>query len=298
MNLQQIVTVTPRQEIVPGMAWDEYRGTLALNPSSIKYAETSMLHVHYALTGGDDDTPSKQLGRGTHAALFQPREFTGMFELPPTKEDDEGKQYHVKRSKNVVKEASERGVELLLPADYEKCVILAERASKLPELQPFIKKGQSEVSLFTDEEGCQCKGRLDWLSLDPPAIIDLKTASRLSQRTFRNDYAKWLYHVSLGLYQRWAARLLKCEYVPVYLILAETKAPYDVMMAPWIDGHLIPLRQAELDLGVKKGLEWIRKIKVALQADEWLGRAASGDLDVSLPTWAIEDEEEIREFEG
>ena len=289
MNLQSILTNEPRQEIVPGMTWDEYRGLTALNPSSIKYAQTSMLHVHYALTGGDDDSPPKQLGRGTHAALFQPREFTSMFELPPLNKDGN----HVKRTKSVVKEAAERGVELLLPADYEKCIVLAERASKIPELQPFIKKGQAEVSLFTDEMGCQCKGRLDWLSTDPPAIIDLKTASRLSERTFRNDYAKWLYHVSLGLYQRWAARLLKCDYVPVYLILAETKAPYDVMMAPWIEGELIPLRQAELDLGVKKGLEWIGKIKAAIQADEWLGRAASGDLDVSLPTWAMEEEEDL-----
>ena len=292
MNLQSILTDNPRHEIVPGMSWDDYRGTLALNPSSIKHAAVSMLHVHYALTGGDHDSPAKQVGRGTHASLFQASEFTSMFEPPPLNEKGE----YVQRRKNVVAEAAERGVELLLPADYEKCIVLAERASKIPELQPFIKQGQAEVSLFTDELGCQCKGRIDWLSFDPPAIIDLKTASRLSERTFRNDYAKWLYHVSLGLYQRWAARLLKVETLPVYLILAETKKPYDVMMAPWIDGELVPLRQAELDYGVKKGLEWIAEIKDAIKLDKWPGRAAKGDLDVSLPTWALDDDDE--EIEG
>jgi hypothetical protein len=267
------------------MPWDEYLATLALNPSSIKHAETSMLHVHYALTGGDDDTPSKQVGRGTHAALFQPREFPKMFE--PSPKDDDGKT--MKRTKNVVNAAAERGVELLLPADYERCITLASRTSVLPELQPFIRKGQSEVTLFTSEFGCQCKGRMDWLSLDPLAIIDLKTASRLSERTFQNDYAKYLYHVSLGLYQRWARRLLGVDDIPVYTILAETKPPYDVMMAPWIDGKLIPLRQAELDYGAQKGLEWIQEIKLAIEADEWPGRAAKGNLDVCLPTWAMPD---------
>lgn len=281
-DLSRIITGTPRCEIVPGMSWDDYRSFVALNPSSLKYAEVSLLHVHYALTGGDDDTPAKQLGRGAHAALFQPSEFRSMYE-PSVSED--GKT--VRRTKKVVEEAAERGVELLLPADYEKCITLAERAAVLPELQPFIRKGQSEVSLFTGELGCQCKGRLDWLSMDPPAIIDLKTASRLAERTFQNDYAKYGYHVSLGMYQRWAKRLLDTDDIPVYLILAETKPPYDVMMAPWIDGQLVPIRQAELDLGVSLAMKWIQEVKQAIESDRWPGRAARGSLDVCLPVWAM-----------
>jgi hypothetical protein len=212
-----------------------------------------------------------------------------MFEPPPVDEQGKAKA----RKGKVVTEAAGRGVELLLPADYAKCIQLAERASKLPELQPFIKRGQAEVSLFTGELGCQCKGRLDWISTDPLAIIDLKTASRLSGHSFRNDYAKYHYHVKLGLYQRWLSKRLNASQIPVYLLLAESKAPFDVMMAPWIGGQLIPLRQAELDYGAEKGLEWINKIRAEIETGgEWPGRAASGDLDVSLPTWAMDEEEQ------
>jgi hypothetical protein len=217
-----------------------------------------------------------------------------MFELPPLKEDGT----YAKRTKNVVAEAADRGVELLLPDDYDKCVVLAHRASQCKELAPFIRKGQSEVSLFVRDGDCQCKGRLDWISADPLAIIDLKSAARLSERTFRNDYAKYHYHVKLGLYQRWLSKRMNVDPIPVYLILAETKAPFDVMMAPWIDGQLIPLRQSELDYGAEKGLQWIAEIRAAIVAGEWPGRAAKGNLDVSLPTWAMSGEEELQEFEG
>jgi hypothetical protein len=285
MNLQSILTDNPRNEIVPGMTWDEYRGLTALNPSSICRCDKSELHVRYALLDGDKDTPSLQKGRALHCALLESQRFTEAYEAADTR-----------RTKKVVEAAAERGVELLLPQDFDVIVETALRASQNADLQRFIRKGQAEVSVFTGEHGCQCKGRIDWVSADPLAILDVKTAREIDERNFSRAFYRYHYDVKLGLYQRWLQRLMDVPNIPVYLLIVENQGPWDCAVVPRSAGEPAPIPDAVLMRGADKGLRWIERIKACLESDEWPGQGDVDDWVLQTPVWEMD--EELEEFEG
>ena len=280
MNLQDILTSNPQQEIVPGMTWDEYRGTLALNPSSIVRCDKSELHVRYALLDGDHDTPSLQKGRALHCALLEPQRFAEAYEAADTR-----------RTKKVVEAAAERGVELLLPQDFDVIVETALRASQNADLQRFIQAGQAEVSIFTSEHGCQCKGRLDWVSSDPLCILDVKTAREIDERNFSRAFYRYFYDVKLGLYQRWLSRRLDVPLIPVYLLLVENQGPWDCAVVPRCGGVPVPIHDAVLMRGAAKGLAWIERIKRCLESDEWPGQGAVDDWTLQTPWFEMDDDD-------
>jgi len=285
MDLKEILTDKPRQEIVSGMTWDEYKGTLALNPSSICCCDKSELHVRYALLDGERDTPSLQKGRALHCALLEPQRFTEAYEAADTR-----------RTKKVVEAAAERGVELLLPQDFDVIVETALRASQNADLQRFIRAGQAEVSVFTSEYGCQCKGRLDWISAEPLAILDVKTAREIDERNFSRAFYHYHYDVKLGLYQRWLQRLMDVPNIPVYLLLVENQGPWDCAVVPRCGGEPVPIHDAVLMRGADKGLRWIERVKACLKWDVWPGVGDVDDWSLQTPSWEMEDE--LEEFEG
>jgi hypothetical protein len=276
----KIITDTPRHEVVWKMPWDKYRSIDALNPSSIVTCERSPLHVLSAMRGDRPDTPALQVGRAIHSALLEPRIFAESYE--PARE---------RRTQAVVDEAAARGVELLLPADFDKAIEAAKRAAVCKDLQPFIRAGNSEVVVLTGECGCQVKGRLDWVSAEPLAILDVKTARDISERKFSRDFYAFHYDVKLGLYQRWLQRVLDVRDIPVYLLLVENQPPYDCQMVPRNDGAAVPLPDAVLMRGASKGLRWIEQIRTCLDRDEWPGAAEVGDWTLQTPVWEMDDDE-------
>lgn len=284
-DLRSIITDTPRLEIAPGMGWDDYRAFTALNPSSIVGCEKSELHVWHALTGDDKDTPSLQKGRALHCALLEPQRFAGAYEAADTR-----------RTAKVVQAAAERGVELLLPGDFDVIVQTALRASQNRDLQRFIKAGQAEVSVFTSESGCQCKGRLDWISSDPLAILDLKTAREIDERNFSRAFYRYHYDVKLGLYQRWLQRLMNVPNIQVYLLVVENQGPWDCAMVPRCAGEPIPIPDAVLMRGADKGLAWIERIKRCLVSGEWPGQGDVSDWTLQTPAWEMMDDEPEQEI--
>lgn len=280
MNLKTILTETPTNAIIPGMTWGDYRASTALNPSSIVRCDKSELHVRYALLDGDKDTPSLQKGRALHCALLEPQRFAGAYQAADTR-----------RTAKVVEAARERGVELLLPQDFDVIVETALRASQNADLKRFIWAGQSEVSLFVGENGCQCKGRIDWISKDPLAILDVKTAREIDERNFSRAFYRYHYDVKLGLYQRWLQRLMNVPNIPVYLLLVENQGPWDCAVVPRCGGEPIPIHDAVLMRGAAKGLAWIERIKRCLESDNWPGQGAVDDWALTVPSWEMDDDD-------
>lgn len=282
-DLRSIITATPRLEIAPGMGWDDYRAFTALNPSSIVRCDKSELHVKYALTGDDTDSPSLQKGRALHCALLEPQRFADSYESAETR-----------RTAKAKSEAAERGTELLLPKDFDMIVSTALRASQNEDLQRFIKAGQAEVSVFTSEFGCQCKGRIDWISSDPLAILDVKTARDIDERNFSKAFYRYHYDVKLGLYQRWLQRLMNVPRIPVYLLLVENQGPWDCAMVPRSGGDPVPIDDAVLERGAAKGLAWIERIKRCIEADNWPGQGIVAEWALFVPPWEMgADDEDI-----
>ncbi len=283
MDMRSIITDSPRQEIVPHLGWADYRAAVGLNPSSIVCCDKSEFHVRHALLGEDVDSPSLQKGRALHCALLEPSRFASAYESSETR-----------RTAKAKAEAAERGVELLLPKDFDTIVSTALRASQNADLQRFIRAGQAEVSVFMSEFGCQVKGRLDWVSADPLAILDVKTARDIDERRFSAAFYRYHYDVKLGLYQRWLQRLLNVAHIPVYLLVVENQGPWDCAMVPRSGGDVVSISDAVLERGAAKGLAWIERIKACIESDEWPGIDAAPDWTLQTPVWEMDDEDEVK----
>ena len=102
--------------------------------------------------------------------------------------------------------------------------------------------------------------------------------------------------MKLGLYQRWASRLIDSPGLPVYLLLIENQPPHDVTMAPRVNGEPIPIPQPVLDRGADKGLRWLEKIRECVERDEWPGIDHEPDWVLQTPSWEMDDDEPEIQF--
>jgi hypothetical protein len=274
-----------------GLSYEVYDAIDAWRPSVIVHMSKSPLAVHWARWGNGlrSETDSLLWGQAVHIAAFEPLEFDLRVE-----EADGTRTARLKR------EAKERGVILLKPGDkplgYASAVQAAARLFDYGPLKPFLEcSGQRELSLFTEECGLPVKCRLDYLATNH-AIIDLKSSRDISERRFSADFYRYHYDVKLGLYQRWASRLIDSPGLPVYLLLVENQPPHDVTMFPRVNGEPIPIPQPVLDRGADKGLRWLEKIQECLERDEWPGVDVNPDATLMTPSWEMDDD--IQEFEG
>jgi hypothetical protein len=275
------------QTIRWGLPFHEYQKDVpALNPSVIVECDKSPFHAWHAWNFLSAETPSLQVGKALHSALLEPRLFAERY-----------KPAEQRRTKKYVEEAAAEGVEYLLPKDFDNIVEAARRASLCKDLQRFIKAGQSEVSLFTDEFGCQVKGRLDWISTDPLAIFDVKTARDIDERWFSKAFYQYHYDVKLGLYQRWLKRLMNADDIPVYLLVVENQGPWDCAVVPRSGGEPAPLPNAVLERGAAKGLKWIEQLRGCIERDEWPGVGAVEDWTLQTPYGEMNDEEPELKFD-
>jgi exodeoxyribonuclease VIII len=271
----------------PGLSYEDYDAVDAWRPSVIVHMEKSPLAVHWARWGDGLRTMTDSLlwGQAVHIAAFEPLEFDLRVE-----EADGTRTAKKKR------EAEERGVVLLKPGDkplgYNSAVQAAQRIFAYKPLKPFLEcGGQRDLSLLTEECGLPVKCRLDYLA-NSHAILDLKSSRDISERRFSADFYRYHYDVKLGLYQRWASRLIESPELPVYLVLIENQVPHDVTMFPRVNGEPIPIPQPVLDRGADKGLRWLEKIKECLERDEWPGVDVNPDATLLTPSWEMDDDDD------
>lgn len=280
-------TTTPHGRILYGLLYDEYEKIDAWRPSHIVKCDESPLSVWWE-RWGDKKPPTESLiwGHGVHTAALEP----DLFES--TVEEAKGT-----RTPKAKKEAAERGVTLLKPGKvqfgYESAVMAAKRLFDYPHVQPFLKAGGSrEVSLTAEECGLAVKCRIDWLC-NMPAILDVKTTRNLDPWKFSKDFYKLHYDVKLGLYQRWARRLLDLRELPVYCLLVGNVPPHDVTIVPRTNGDPVGIPQPVLDRGADKGLRWLERIKQCVESGKWPGVDDDPDWDLQTPWFEMDDDDEI-----
>ncbi len=65
----------------PNISFDDYKSLDAINCSTLKWGDTSMLHLRAALDGEieHEDTTALNFGRAVHCRLFEPQDFKTRF---------------------------------------------------------------------------------------------------------------------------------------------------------------------------------------------------------------------------
>lgn len=283
IDCQQQTEECPDPGIHDGLPFAKYRAIQALNPSLIKVGCKSMKHLRYAKDHPRPATDALTIGSACHTAVFEPAELDNRFLVFDGRRDKRIAAY-----KEVLEEAEATGKLIIRSADLKMAADMGLAVASDPIVAPIIKAGRAEVTLITEEDGLPCKGRLDWV-MEGAGFGDLKTCRDVTAFAFGRDFYRYGYDVSFGLYQRWLMRLRGQE-EPCNVLCVEKEPPYDVAV--------VPVPQAVLDQGAEKGLRVIAEYKRCLATKVWPGIAKGEDYWLRVPVWAMDEDDEIVEFEG
>lgn len=292
------------------VSWADYLAMDFMNPSTLVYGCTSMLHLKNAIDRKVEDTKDMRFGRGVHCLLLSPDEFESMFAVMPdfhldadnvtTKgkivEQSTSKSTKYYKTRKAEFESANAGKDCLSKSEYYEALMMIEQLHAKPSFRRlFEAAGENrEVTLEAEICGVLMKGRVDMLT--PQAIPDAKTCRSIKARKFGNDCADNGYNFKMALYQEFV-RQHTCHRQCIYVAI-EKKQPYDVCVRPIPDDVLaVKLRQA------KKILE---RYKICLESGVWPGVDQGNDDELLYvpeyeydeePDWSPVDEtEEVEQY--
>jgi hypothetical protein len=143
---------------------------------------------------------------------------------------------------------------------------------------PLFKDGKPEQSLFWEEDGVQCRARLDWLRDDRAAIDDYKTTkgsanpAAWTHRTLYDIGAD----IQAGFYLRGLDILYPCEHPDFRFVVQEQTAPYAL--------SVVTLDYAARTLAERKINYALATWKRCLAEDHWPGYSSQVCV-AELPAW-------------
>jgi hypothetical protein len=176
------------QHIEYNMPDADYRAATGVSQSSLKALARSPAHYAHALTAKREQTKAMLLGRVVHHLILTP-ELPEFWAVKP-----EGLSLATKEGK--LWKASVGEDADIISSDEENAVHGAANAViGHPEWQT---PEHTEVSLFAEIDGAQCKGRLD--ALRGCEIIDVKTTQDARPDAFQKTAWTLKYHTQAAIY--------------------------------------------------------------------------------------------------
>jgi len=301
--------VTPEPGLYPGIPFDDYLSWDAASNSRLGKLLRSPAHLKAYLDEmeGDesDDSTSKRVGRGTHAAVLEPEIFG---EVYVEAEDCEialksGGQcsYSGKYILEDGRFACGRHVKQFEDQLHESAVIISEDEAAQIEgareavlSHPYAREllqeapGVNELSgIWIDHAtGVRCKLRADRVLEEKGIVLDLKTTRDASYPEFEREVWKWGYHRQ-GAFYTSGLQVLGREVGHYVIVAVETSPPFGVIVYRMTEGVL--------DAGEEELMRLLRIWKRCHERDEWPGYERRVH-DLSLPPWAwmrIEDRLEL-----
>jgi hypothetical protein len=264
------------------MTFDDYAKIDAVNWSTLKELRRSPKHYRYRLENPREDRPAFARGRAAHTAVFEPRRFLrdyALFEdgIRRGKKWEAFKEQHAHQT-------------ILKPDEYDTCLAIADAVKATPIAASYLERGEPEKSIqWTDADtGLACKGRLDWWNADRGVLLDLKTASDVSDYRFGSIAARLGYHCQLAFYAE-GLRANTGRTPAVVIVAVEADAPHDVAVYR-IDEDALYAGWEEV-----RGL--LDKVAICRASNRWPGRYEEEQV-LRLPSWVWPDEEADTALDG
>tara|TARA_B100001013_G_C24540375_1_gene414409 strand:+ start:43 stop:870 length:828 start_codon:yes stop_codon:yes gene_type:complete len=262
-----------RSEIVEDLPWQEYLDSPGMNPSWLVNGLKSMRKFRY---GRYSEKPNRSMRIGSlaHQMLLEPGEFSSRYAVFDGIFNESHDAYKKWQWKN-------DGKDPIKPSDYDEASRIADAVREKPLAMELINETTHEVSIYCEDMGLQCKGRVDGLG---PRLTDLKTTTNVEGRVFGTIFHRLHYAEKLGCYMRWAQKL-GIDVQEVYVIAAESQPEYDVTVIP------IPL--AVLEPAWHRIERIMERIRTCVEEDNWPGVDEGGLYELNVPLWSMSDEEAL-----
>ena len=256
------------------MNFADYRALDAVNWSSLKRGDKSMLDYFYGLTHDRPDTAAMAFGRAAHCATLEPDEFPLRYVLW-----DGG----VRRGKawEAFLDVTSAAKEVLPADDYRRCLAIRDAVHAHPVAAKLLRGCKFETTVeWTDPStGIACKCRPD--AVKKRTLVDLKTARTIDARKFGRNAYDLGYFGQMAFYAEGLAVSTGVGDWEAFLIAVEADQPHDVGVF-----HIDP--DSLYAAGVKAH-ELLDRVAECRESGQWPGRYEDTQ-DLTLPAWEfVED---------
>lgn len=282
------------------MTEKDYRAAPGMNVSLLVHGLKSMRHLRWEMDHPTEQTPAMRRGTMAHTFILEPDEFHKRYVIQPPFHLDaancsgKGKKQVPSQSKLTTYykervaefEAEHEGAEIITEADVEWCEAVRQSVLSEPPAEMWLDVCEREVVLFGEICGMKCKGRLDLLSRQHGAVVDLKFTTDVRPRLFGNQAAKLHMPIRLAFYRE-LARQNGVSAKSFYLIAVEQAGPYDCVV--------FDVPDIVLDNAWEQIERTIKQVQECEKTGVWPGVSGGDYVEFFIPTWAM-PEDEVLEF--
>lgn len=266
----------PFPALVYGYSFDTYTKLKGEHFSTLKMLEESPRH--YLSKTALPATPALRFGRAIHELICDPATSSIVV-------------YECRRAGKDWESFAAMNADKTILSEKEHAHAMEMRAAieQSEVARDIFKRGRGESTVIWDDDGIRCKGRIDWITPDG-GLVELKTANRVTPRSFASSCVSLLYHAQLAFYDH-GLRLAQGFTPPSRTIVAiEKKPPYDVVV--------YRVGTEVIEAGTRKVIAWLDTLKRCRDAGQWPGISGDGMIDLVLPDWALTDGLPDVEMEG
>lgn len=259
--------------------WD-----LPSNSRLTRLRDYSPAHVKYdidnpelAVSGDPLKYGARVLGSAIHYAILQPSLFPVRYAGFPdryNRSTKEGKEAFARFS------AENRGKTFLYESDVDVCSSVTSSVWANLDARALLEsEGRAEVSAVFDdpETGLRCKARIDFLSEEYQATVDIKSCACAHPRVFERDIFNNGYHRQ-GLFYKTAANALGVPVLWHVIIAVEKEPPYACVV--------YRLNEAALQLAAQELTNLKLTYKQCVQTGIWPAYS-DGLVSIGVPEWAL-----------
>ena len=269
----------------PDVPAEVYHSLDRVSSSYLSELRKSPLHCWTARKSPKEATPAMALGTLLHSAILEPASFYERYFCLP---DVDGRTTKGKEALEAAR-LENAGKEGVKTSDWQQIEAITRVVLSHPAAGAIVESvDEVELSaLFDDREtGLKCKARLDGLSKEFDAIIDLKSCAVAERSVFEKSIFNFGYHRQ-GAFYRHACSMLGLAVRNHILIAVEKTAPYAVAVYRLTDDAL--------NQGAKECRELLQQWSECERFDRWKQGYSENIQDISLPAWALKQTFEAEE---
>jgi exodeoxyribonuclease VIII len=261
-------------KIIHDLPSDAYHAMPDLSNSGMSKLKKTPANFKHYLDQGSESSDAMEFGSMFHMFILEPDKFARTYECTGI---NDRRTTAYKAAAKKIEEAGKIPIDAKT-ADVATGLLSGMKNAMMQSYPGFIplRDGRPEVSVLYEDDGVQCKCRIDYLGDD--AIIDLKTTTDASANGFQDSVFKFGYNRQQAHYQR----PFELAGTPKrFYFWAVEKEP------PFLNA-IYELDEAALIMGRAEREKLMALYKTCKALDKWPGLPTNIQT-ISLPAWAFRD---------
>lgn len=258
-----------------GISFDAYCALPGETSTGLRRLIRSPLEYVWWRDHEKPDTDAMRTGRAVHTAVLEPHRFATDY-VTWDGGTRRGKDWDAFRLQH-----EPFGRTILTETQRDTAVAIAKAVRSHPIAGALLAEpGKPEVSITWTHErtGIPLKARIDWWCT---SVVDLKSTRDVEPRLFAGQVARLGYHAQLALYTGALASIGVSA--PAKIIAVQNVEPFDCCVYALPDDVILVGEQA-----YERALDTLATCRAA---GVWPGIARDREIDLHLPTWALDDED-------